>query len=88
VISMAAAIMVVVFLGFATESDVTVKMLGVGLATAVALDATIVRMVLVPATMTLLGRRNWWFPRFGRSHPVVPAAADAPTTTDHTYSGV
>ena len=88
VISMAAAIMVVVFLGFATESDVTVKMLGVGLATAVALDATVVRMVLVPATMTLLGRRNWWFPRFGRSHPVVPAPADAPTTTDHTYSGV
>jgi len=63
VISMAAAIMVAVFLGFATEAAVTVKMLGVGMAVAVALDATVVRMVLVPATMTLLGRWNWWFPR-------------------------
>jgi len=67
VISMAAAIMVAVFLGFATETGVVVKMLGVGMAAAVALDATVVRMVLVPATMTLLGRRNWWFPRLGRS---------------------
>ncbi|MDZ5619635.1 MMPL family transporter [Nocardioides bizhenqiangii] len=62
VISMAAAIMVAVFLGFATESAVVVKMLGVGLAAAVALDATVVRMVLVPATMTLLGQWNWWMP--------------------------
>jgi putative drug exporter of the RND superfamily len=62
VISMAAAIMVAVFLGFATESAVVVKMLGVGLAAAVALDATVVRMVLVPATMTLLGKWNWWMP--------------------------
>ena len=54
--------MVAVFLGFATEADVTVKMLGVGMAAAVALDATLVRMVLVPATMALLGRGNWWLP--------------------------
>ncbi|PWN03288.1 MMPL family transporter [Nocardioides silvaticus] len=65
VISVAAAIMVAVFLGFATESAVVVKMLGVGLAVAVALDATVVRMILVPATMTLLGKWNWWLP--GRS---------------------
>ena len=65
VISMAAAIMVAVFLGFATEQDLVVKMLGVGLAVAVGLDATLVRLVLVPATMTLLGRWNWWAPRFG-----------------------
>ncbi|MBZ5738710.1 MMPL family transporter [Nocardioides mangrovi] len=62
VISAAAAIMVVVFLGFATEADLTVKMLGFGMATAILLDATVVRMVLVPATMTLLGRWNWWLP--------------------------
>ena len=64
IISMAAAIMVAVFLGFATETGVVVKMLGVGMAVAVALDATVIRMVLVPATMTLLGRWNWWAPRF------------------------
>jgi RND superfamily putative drug exporter len=62
VISAAAAIMVAVFLGFATEVDVIVKQLGLGMAVAVLLDATIVRMVLVPATMTLLGRFNWWLP--------------------------
>ncbi len=62
VISSAAAIMVAVFLGFATEIDVVVKMLGVGMAVAILLDATVVRMVLVPATMSLLGRWNWWVP--------------------------
>jgi RND superfamily putative drug exporter len=95
VISMAAAIMVAVFLGFATESDLVVKMMGVGLAVAVALDATLVRLVLVPATMTLLGERNWWFPRFRRA-PAVAAPAGSPATTagsvvrpsDDAYSGV
>ena len=62
VISSAAAIMVAVFLGFATEGDVVVKMLGFGMAVAIFLDATVIRMVLVPATMALLGRRNWWIP--------------------------
>jgi RND superfamily putative drug exporter len=62
VISCAAAIMVAVFLGFGTEVDVVVKMLGVGMAVAILLDATVVRMVLVPATMSLLGRWNWWVP--------------------------
>jgi RND superfamily putative drug exporter len=62
VISAAAAIMVAVFLGFGSEVDVTVKMLGLGMATAILLDATVVRMVLVPATMALLGRWNWWLP--------------------------
>ncbi len=62
VISCAAAIMVAVFLGFATEVDVVVKMLGVGMAVAILLDATVVRMILVPATMSLLGRWNWWVP--------------------------
>jgi RND superfamily putative drug exporter len=72
VISSAAAIMVVVFLGFAAEGELVIKMLGVGLAVAVGLDATLVRLVLVPATMTLLGRRNWWFPRLRRRAPAVP----------------
>jgi RND superfamily putative drug exporter len=62
VITSAAAIMVAVFLGFASEVDVTVKMLGLGMATAILLDATVVRMVLVPATMAMLGRWNWWLP--------------------------
>jgi RND superfamily putative drug exporter len=62
VISAAAAIMVAVFLGFASEVDAVVKQLGVGMAVAIALDSTLVRMVLVPATMTMLGRWNWWMP--------------------------
>ncbi|CAI9413465.1 MMPL family transporter [Nocardioides sp. T2.26MG-1] len=62
VISSAAAIMVVVFLGFSTEADTVVKQLGFGMAVAIVLDATVVRMVLVPATMTLLGTWNWWLP--------------------------
>ncbi len=64
VISSAAAIMVAVFTGFALDPDVTVKMMGLGMAVAVLIDATLVRLVLAPATMTLLGRANWWLPRF------------------------
>ncbi|GAA1932744.1 MMPL family transporter [Nocardioides marmoribigeumensis] len=64
VISCAAAIMVAVFFGFATETDPVVKQLGLGMGVAVALDATVVRMVLVPATMSLLGDLNWWMPRW------------------------
>jgi RND superfamily putative drug exporter len=60
VITSAAAIMVAVFAGFALDPDVTVKTLGLGMAVAVLIDATLVRMVLVPATMALLGRANWW----------------------------
>ncbi|MFC7495596.1 MULTISPECIES: MMPL family transporter [unclassified Nocardioides] len=61
-ISSAAAIMVAVFSGFVLGADPILKMLGLGLATAVLLDATVVRLVLVPATMKLLGRRAWWLP--------------------------
>ena len=64
VISSAAAIMVMVFLGFALDPGVVIKMMGIGLATAIALDATIVRLLLVPATMALLGDRNWYLPRW------------------------
>ncbi len=62
-ITSAALIMISISLAFVTSSDVMVKMFGVGLATAVFLDATLVRMVLVPSTMSLLGGANWWLPR-------------------------
>ncbi len=74
VITAAAAIMVAVFLGFASEVDAVVKQLGVGMAVAIALDATVIRMVLVPATMTLLGKWNWWMPSWlDRTLPTVRA---------------
>jgi RND superfamily putative drug exporter len=64
VITAAAAIMVVVFLAFVTAPDTFLKLFGIGLATAIFLDATVVRMVLVPAVMQLLGSRNWWIPNW------------------------
>ena len=64
VITSAALIMISVFLAFVATDDVTVKMFGLGLATAVFIDATLVRMVLVPSTMSLLGSANWWLPRW------------------------
>jgi RND superfamily putative drug exporter len=64
VITAAALIMVAVFGAFALSSDVSLKLIGVGLATAVLVDATVVRMVLVPAVMQLLGERSWWLPRW------------------------
>lgn len=64
VITAAAAIMVVVFGSFMLEFERTMKMMGIGLATAIFLDATIVRLVLVPGTMELLGDKNWWLPRW------------------------
>ena len=62
VITAAAAIMVVVFLAFLATPEVFLKLMGIGMATAIFVDATIVRMVLVPAVMQLLGRANWWLP--------------------------
>jgi RND superfamily putative drug exporter len=64
VITAAAAIMVVVFLAFLTSGEIFLKLLGIGMATAILVDATVVRMVLVPALMQLLGRANWWMPRW------------------------
>ncbi len=63
VITAAALIMISVFVGFVVSDDPVVKMMGIGLATAVAVDATIVRMILVPAVMSIMGDANWWFPR-------------------------
>ncbi|MFE0463558.1 MMPL family transporter [Kitasatospora sp. NPDC058965] len=70
VITAAAAIMVTVFLSVLATPDIAVKEFGLGLAVAVFLDATLVRMVLVPAIMELLGNVNWWLPRW--LDPVLP----------------
>jgi uncharacterized membrane protein YdfJ with MMPL/SSD domain len=63
----------VVFLSFVLGADVSVKQIGLGLAVAVLVDATVVRLVLVPALMELLGRANWWVPGWlGRILPRSP----------------
>jgi RND superfamily putative drug exporter len=70
VITAAAAIMVAVFAAFIPSPDLVLKVIGIGMASAIFIDATIVRMLLVPAVMHLLGRRNWWMPaRFNRFVP-------------------
>jgi RND superfamily putative drug exporter len=83
VISAAAAIMVVVFLSFDLTPDVSVKQIGLGLAAAVLIDATVVRLVLVPAVMELLGGANWWLPGWlarllpgGAGHDALGAPGD------------
>ena len=70
VITTAAAIMVVVFASFVLDPDPTVKMLAIGMAFAVLIDASLVRMVLVPSVMSLLGARAWWMPPW--MEPIVP----------------
>jgi RND superfamily putative drug exporter len=91
IVTAAALLIAVVFAGFITGGFAPIKAIGLGLMLAVVLDATIVRMLLVPATMTLLGRRNWWLPRpLRRVHdrlalsespqpPAVAAVATAPS---------
>jgi uncharacterized membrane protein YdfJ with MMPL/SSD domain len=64
-ITSAAAIMISLFLAFGFTQLIATRELGLGLAFAVALDATIVRLVLLPALMALFGRTNWWLPAFG-----------------------
>jgi putative drug exporter of the RND superfamily len=63
IITAAALIMISVFAAFILNADPTTKMFGVGLSVAVFIDATVVRMILVPASMVLMGERNWWLPR-------------------------
>ncbi len=82
IITSAAAVMVITFAMFATDGNQSMKQLGVGLAAAILIDATIVRAVLLPATMKLLGNRNWylpkrlgWLPKFEHEPVVTPAAA-------------
>ena len=89
VVTAAAAIMVAVFLAFVPSPEVVLKVIGVGMAAAIAIDATVVRMLLVPAIMHLLGRANWWLPRSvdrrlpqlrveGRPEAFVPSPWSAP----------
>jgi len=81
-----ATIMIVVFTSFVFTKDPIQKQFGVGLAAAILVDATIVRMILVPATMELLGEWNWWFPKWlDRRVPrinvegnVLPVGAESP----------
>jgi RND superfamily putative drug exporter len=89
VITAAAAIMVVVFLSFVLTPDVSVKQIGLGLAAAVLVDATVVRLVLVPAMMELLGKANWWLPGWldrrlpaGSGSGPAPEARSAPVTVN------
>ena len=78
VITSAALIMILLFLGFVVSDDPSTKMFGLGLATAIAVDASIVRMVLVPATMKLLGDANWWLPGWlDRRLPTIDAEGEA-----------
>ncbi len=70
VITAAATIMIAVFAAFIPSADVILKVFGVGMAAAILVDATVVRLLLVPAVMHLLGRANWWIPaRLGRRLP-------------------
>ena len=62
VITAAAAVMIAVFAAFVPSTDVAVKVIGVGMAAAILIDATVVRMLLVPSIMHILGERNWWMP--------------------------
>jgi RND superfamily putative drug exporter len=84
-VTAAAVVMVMVFLAFATLSQVSMKEAGIGLASAVLLDATVVRTVLLPASMKLLGNWNWylpswlqWIPQIGREPKTTPAVTPAP----------
>jgi RND superfamily putative drug exporter len=85
VITAAAAIMVAVFLSIVIAPNVSTKQIGLGLAVAILVDATVVRLVLVPAVMELLGRANWWLPGWldrllpqtSRSEDELPAEAPA-----------
>ncbi|RKN49349.1 MMPL family transporter [Micromonospora endolithica] len=80
VVTSAAIVMVGVFSIFATLSTIDMKQLGIGLAAAILLDATIIRAVVLPSLMTLLGDANWWAPKFLRARPAAtPTDPPAPT---------
>ena len=84
VITAAAAIMIMVFLSFVATPELIIKQIGLGLAAAILIDATLIRMVLVPATMELLGARNWWLPGWlDKALPEVKfEAPDAPPVVE------
>jgi RND superfamily putative drug exporter len=82
VITAAALIMVTVFGSFVFGDNRVVKMFGLGLSVAVLIDASLVRMILVPATMELLGDANWWFPKWLRWLPTIHVEGHAVPTGD------
>jgi hypothetical protein len=85
VITSAALIMIVVFIGFALGDNIIIQQIGLGLAVAVFIDATIVRVALVPSTMVLLGDRNWWMPGWlGRLLPHLDIEGEAGLPDDAT----
>jgi RND superfamily putative drug exporter len=91
VVTSAAVIMVAVFAIFGTLSMQSMKQMGVGLAAAVLIDATIIRGVLLPAVMALLGERNWYFPKWLRwlpdlTHDESPAPGTPPPPTPHHHN--
>ena len=87
VITAAAVIMACVFGSFAFSDDRPLKLMGLGLAIAVLLDATVVRMLLVPASMELLGDKNWWFPQFlDRFKPFKKQVVDHPDQIKETVN--
>jgi RND superfamily putative drug exporter len=95
IITSAALLIVIVFAGFAAGEIVVLKQLGVGLALAVIIDATVVRSLLVPATMKLMGWRNWWSPRvLARLHRRIGLAeapsspVDTPVTSPTSVAGL
>jgi RND superfamily putative drug exporter len=77
-ISGAAVLMVAVFGAFAFTAILPLQQLGLGLAVAIALDATVIRLLVVPASMHLLGAWNWWLPGQGRPARPAPVAAGMP----------
>ena len=84
----AALIMVAVFLAFGNADVVIIKAIGIGLAIAIAIDATIVRILIVPSVMRLLGRANWWAPRpLAVFHRWVGAGESAPAKPQAAYGG-
>jgi len=77
-VTSAAFVMVAVFSIFATLGLLSIKQMGVGLGVAVLVDATIIRALLLPATMAILGERNWWLPRVFKRLPELDLASEAP----------
>jgi RND superfamily putative drug exporter len=88
VVTSAAVIMVAVFSIFSTLSMTTFKQLGVGLAVAILLDATVVRAVLLPSLLALLGDRTWWLPGWLSFLPGSPVDEPAPAPPARTPVGV
>jgi RND superfamily putative drug exporter len=84
VVTSAAVVMVAVFAIFGTLSLIELRQMGVGLAAAIAIDATVVRILLLPSVMALLGRANWWPTTVSSPHPATaPVPAVYTVATRH-----